>query len=250
MSETILIVGATSGIACAVAQRLASEGNHLILAARNEAELQAVASDLAIRYEVTVNTIIWEALDFDCHQQFVDDCWSQSDTDLAGAVICHGLLPNQHEAERDWNLARETLDINFTSAVSLLEKLALLLQARKDGGFLAVVSSVAGDRGRGSNYLYGAAKGGLSIYLQGLRNRLFRHGVHVLTIKPGFVFTAMTAHLLKEKSPLVATPDQVARDICRAIKKRKNVIYTRWFWRCIMRVIRCIPEWLFKRLKL
>ena len=105
MAETILIVGATSGIARAVAQRLASEGNNLILAARNESELQAVASDLAIRHEVTVNTVIWEALDFDRHQQFVDDCWSRSDTDLAGAVICHGLLPNQHEAERDWSLA-------------------------------------------------------------------------------------------------------------------------------------------------
>ena len=244
----VLIIGATSGIAQAVADRLASQGTPLVLAARNESELQAIANDLKIRYEIKIRTVIFEALDFETHQQVIEICWSESD--MQGVVVCHGSLPDQQAAQADWSVAQQTLDINFTSVVSVLEKIAAKFIAQGQGGYLAVLSSVAGDRGRQSNYIYGAAKGGLSVYLQGLRNRLYHDDIHVLTVKPGFVYTAMTAEVLNEKSPLVASPDQVARDICRAIAKRKNVIYTRWFWRYIMYIIKKIPEWKFKRMKM
>jgi short-subunit dehydrogenase len=244
----VLIIGATSGIAQAVAHRLASQGTPLVLAARNESELQAIANDLKIRYEIKIKTVIFEALDFEIHQQVIETCWSESD--MQGVVVCHGSLPDQQAAQADWSVAQQALDINFTSVVSVLEKLAAKFIAQGQGGYLAVLSSVAGDRGRQSNYIYGAAKGGLSIYLQGLRNRLYHDDIHVLTVKPGFVYTAMTSEVLNEKSPLVASADQVARDICRAIAKRKNVIYTRWFWRCIMCTIMKIPEWKFKRMKM
>ena len=205
-------------------------------------------SDLKIRYEIEIKTVIFEALDFETHQQVIETCWSGSD--IQGVIVCHGSLPDQQAAQADWSVAQQALDINFTSVVSVLEKLAAKFIAQGQGGYLAVLSSVAGDRGRQSNYIYGAAKGGLSVYLQGLRNRLYNDDIHVLTVKPGFVYTAMTAEVLNEQSPLVASPDQVARDICRAIAKRKNVIYTRWFWRYIMYIIKKIPEWKFKRMKM
>lgn len=247
---TVLIIGATSGIAQAVAQRFANQGTPLVLAARNDRELQDIANDLKIRYNTYVKTVNFEALDFENHQKFIETCWSQAEGNIQGAIICHGSLPDQKAAEADWSIAQQALDVNFTSAVSVLEKIAAKLIAEGHGGFLTVLSSVAGDRGRQSNYIYGAAKGGLSIYLQGLRNRLYHDDIHVLTVKPGFVYTPMTAQILNENSPLVASPDQVAQDICRAIAKRKNVIYTRWFWRCIMSIIKKIPEWKFKRMKM
>lgn len=246
-AETVIVVGATSDIARATAMELASQWN-LILAGRNTEELEAIAHDIQVRFECEVTTFCFEAMDPDGHAAFIDDCFRVND-DVAGAVICHGFLPEQIQAQRDWDLARRTLDVNFNSCVSVIEPLMKRLEERAQG-FIAVISSVAGDRGRQSNYLYGAAKGGLSIYLQGLRNRGRHSGVHVMTVKPGFVATAMTVGLVNPNSPLVATPQQVARDIVRGIRKRKNVIYSRWFWRYIMLIIRSIPEPIFKRLRL
>ena len=246
-AETVIVVGATSDIARATAMELAREYN-LILTGRDRTELDAIAQDIVIRYECDVSTLMFEALNSNDHATFISECFEKTER-IAGAVICHGFLPDQVEAQRDWGLARKTLDINFTSCVSVLEPLMERLEGQQEG-FLAVISSVAGDRGRQSNYLYGAAKGGLSLYLQGLRNRGQHSGVHVMTVKPGFVATAMTVGIVDPKSPLVATPEQVARDIVRGIKKRKGVIYSRWFWRYIMLVIRSIPERIFKRLRL
>ena len=246
-AETVIVVGATSDIARATAMELAREYN-LILTGRDRTELDAIAQDIVIRYECDVSTLMFEALNSNDHATFISECFEKTKR-IAGAVICHGFLPDQVEAQRDWGLARKTLDINFTSCVSVLEPLMEHLEGQQEG-FLAVISSVAGDRGRQSNYLYGAAKGGLSLYLQGLRNRGQHSGVHVMTVKPGFVATAMTVGIVDPKSPLVATPEQVARDIVRGIKKRKGVIYSRWFWRYIMLVIRSIPERIFKRLRL
>jgi short-subunit dehydrogenase len=152
-------------------------------------------------------------------------------------------------SEVDPEQAARTIDVNFKSYVSLLNAAAMHLRER-GGGFLCALSSVAGDRGRQSNYTYGAAKAGLSAYLQGLRNRLAPHGVTVITVKPGFVDTAMTWGLLKAGSALVASPQRVARDIVNAIATRRDVLYTPWFWRWIMLVIRLIPERVFKRLRL
>jgi short-subunit dehydrogenase len=141
------------------------------------------------------------------------------------------------------------IDVNYTSAVSLLG-LAAAHFASKKTGCICAVSSVAGDRGRQSNFLYGSTKAALTAHLQGLRNRLFRAGVAVVTIKPGFVDTAMTWGLVNPASPLVASPKRVARDMARAIERRANVVYSPWFWRWIMAIIRAIPEPLFKRMKL
>ena len=163
------------------------------------------------------------------------------------ALIAHGTLPDQAECEASAALTRQALQVNALSVIELLTELANRLQAQ-GSGTLAVISSVAGDRGRKSNYVYGAAKGMVSIFLQGLRNRLHSHGVRVITIKPGFVDTPMTESF--DKGVLWARPDRVARDIVSAIDKGRDVVYTPWFWRYILWVIRGIPEGVFKRLGL
>ncbi|MBA64077.1 MAG: short-chain dehydrogenase [Planctomycetaceae bacterium] len=246
-SETVVVVGATSDIARATALELARHYN-LILAGRDDTELGIISQDIATRRECHITTLKFEALSSENHAEFIEDCFTKAGK-IAGTVVCHGFLPEQVQAQRDWDLARKTLDVNFTSCVSLLEPFMERLESQGHG-FIAVISSVAGDRGRQSNYLYGAAKGGLSVYLQGLRNRGKHTGVHVMTVKPGFVATEMTVGLVDPKSPLVAQPQQVAKDIVRGIKKQRNVIYSRWFWRYIMLIIRSIPERIFKRLRL
>lgn len=248
MSENVIIVGATSGIAQALCRVLAARGCRLLLAGRDVEQMQKMAADLQIRSRAEVMIEPFEALDFAEHRAFFQRCVDRFDGDLTGLVVCHGDLVPQLSAQADFSLARRTLDVNLTSVASVLEAAASYFDERK-AGYLAAISSVAGDRGRQSNYIYGAAKAGLSAYLQGLRNRLFARGVHVLSIKPGFVDTPMTRGILKP-SRLVASPERVARDIDRAIRRRRDVLYTPWFWRPIMFVIRTLPEPLFKRLKL
>ena len=166
---------------------------------------------------------------------------------MDAVLIAHGTLPEQRACEADWQLAREALLVNGLSPVLLAQQVAAKMAAQQ-GGVLAVISSVAGDRGRQSNYIYGAAKGGLSVFLQGLRNRYFAQGVKVLTVKPGFVDTPMTAAFAK--GPLWASADGVAGDILAAMARGRDVLYTPWFWRAIMWIIRSIPERVFKRLSL
>ena len=247
MQGSILILGATSDIGRAIAQLLAAQRLPLILAGREQDELQRIAVDLRVRYGAAVNARSFDALDFASHADLVEDCCRQGA--LGGVIACHGYMVEQRLAEADPALAQRVLDVNFKSHVSLLGHVARELEPRRTG-FICALSSVAGDRGRQSNYLYGSAKAGLSAYLQGLRNQLARSGVAVVTIKPGFVDTAMTWGLLAPASPLVASPQRVARDIVRAIERRRDVVYTPWFWRWIMLVIRSVPERLFKRLKL
>ena len=162
-------------------------------------------------------------------------------------LIAHGTLPEQKECESSIDKTLQEFQINLISVVSLLTFLGNYFE-KQGKGCIAVISSVAGDRGRQSNYVYGTAKGGLTIFLQGLRNRLSKAGVCVLTIKPGFVITPMTQNF--KKGFLWAQPQQVARAIVRAIRKRKNVVYVPWFWRWIMLIIRSIPENIFKRMSL
>ncbi len=247
--ENYLILGATSGIARALCQTLAARGCGLILAGRDSAALDRLAADLKTRYQTSAACVHFDALDFDAHPAFVERCTTALGEGLDGVVLCYGYMVDQSKTQSDFAEARRTLDVNLTSAVSVLEPLAAYFRGR-GRGVIAGISSVAGDRGRQSNYTYGASKAGLSAYLQGLRNRLFHDGVHVLTIKPGFVATAMTDGLVNPNSPLLASPEQAARDIDRALRRRQNVLYTRWFWRPIMLIIRSIPEPIFKRLKL
>lgn len=245
--SSVLILGATSGIARAVAAEFAAHGYDQILVGRNRQELEAVAADLAVRYQVKTEVLLLDILDFDEHERVLGPCLAAAGQELAGALLFFGYLGDQARAERDFQEARRIIDTNFTACVSILNLLANHFQARRSG-FICAVSSVAGDRGRQSNYIYGAAKGGLSVYLQGLRNRLHRANVRVITVKPGFVDTPMTYG--RQGMFLVASPKSVARGIYRAVERGTDVAYLPWFWRPIMFVIRSIPEPVFKRLRL
>lgn len=249
MTENIVVIGATSGMARALCAVLAKRGCRLVLAGRDTDELRRVASDLQLRYETAVVARPFEALDFSTHNDFVDECVQHFDGNLDAVVLCYGYMADQERTEQDFGVARQMIDVNFTSPVSVLNQFARHFE-RQERGLIAAISSVAGDRGRQSNYTYGSAKAGLSAYLQGLRNRLYRSGVAVLTIKPGFVLTPMTEDVLDPKSALVARPERVARDIDRAIRGKANVLYTPWFWWGIMKVIKLLPETIFKRMRL
>ncbi|WP_262296298.1 SDR family oxidoreductase [Microvirga sesbaniae] len=243
----VAIFGATSGIATAVARRYAESGARLVLVARDQASLTAAAADLEVRGAAEVEV---QEADFARTADIpatVAAAWTRFDG-LDLAVVAYGTLPDQQEMEAESAKAEQALVLNFLSPALLCGELAHRFEARKSGT-LAVISSVAGDRGRKSNYVYGAAKGGLQRYLEGLRHRLFAAGVQVLDIRPGFVSTKMTAHL-SQKGPLWASPDQVAADIVGAIQKRKEVLYTPWFWRWVMMGVRNAPGPLFHRTSL
>jgi decaprenylphospho-beta-D-erythro-pentofuranosid-2-ulose 2-reductase len=243
----VLIIGATSAIAQSVARIYANRGARLYLVARDGARLDAMADDLTVRGAESVDCLAADLLDRDRHVEIIAaafDALSALDT----VVVAHGVLPDQEACEESVDEALLSIDVNFLSVVSLLTPLANRL-AESKRGTIAVISSVAGDRGRQSNYIYGSAKGGLDAFLGGLRNRLFKSGVHVLTVKPGFVDTPMTAHI-PERGLLWAQPEDIADMIVTGVDKKKNVIYTPWFWALIMFIIRSIPESIFKRLSL
>lgn len=244
---TVLIVGATSGIARELAAEFARHHEDVILAGRDRAELEALAADLALRYGIMARAFEFDALAMDTHQAALAACLAEAGDALEGAVVCVGYLGDQATAQSDFAEARRILDTNLTGCVSALEILARHFEARRSG-FISAVSSVAGDRGRQSKYLYGSAKAGLSAYLQGLRGRLYRSGVRVLTVKPGFVDTGMIFG--QPGTFLVASPERVARAIYRAIRRGKDVIYVPWFWRPVAWMLKAVPERIFKRLPL
>ena len=245
--STVLILGATSGIASALAREFAAHKYDLVLGGRDRDELSALASDLSLRNSVRASVLAFDALDTQAHAASLTSFLAEAGSDLVGAVVCIGYLGDQAKAQVDWDEARLILETNFTGCVSSLNILANHFELRRTG-FICAISSVAGDRGRQSNYLYGAAKAGLSVYLQGLRNRLFPAGVKVITVKPGFVDTRMTYG--RPGLFLLASPESVAQGIFRAIVKGKSVVYLPWFWRPIMLIVRSIPETIFKRLKM
>lgn len=244
--QKILIIGATSAIAEATARLYAARRDKLYLLARNTEHLSTIAKDLEIRGAESVTFAQFEATDFASHRVLLETAIKAMDG-IDVALISHGSLPDQKLCEQDFQLALAELNTNAISVISLLTELANYFERQKHGT-LAVISSVAGDRGRQSNYVYGTAKAAVTVFLQGLRNRLHKSGVQVLTIKPGFVDTPMTFDL--NKGFLWALPDKVASDIVRAIDLKKGVIYTPWFWLLIMSIIKTIPEGLFKRLSL
>lgn len=244
--STVLILGATSGIASALAKEFAAHKFDLVLGGRDRDELSALASDLSLRNSVHAGILPFDALDTQTHAASLRAFLAEAGNALEGAVVCIGYLGDQAKAQVDWDEARLILDTNFTGCVSALDILANHFEARR-AGFICAISSVAGDRGRQSNYLYGAAKAGLSVYLQGLRNRLFPAGVKVITVKPGFVDTRMTYG--RPGMFLVASPERVAQGIFRAIAKGTNVAYLPWFWRYVMLILKAVPEPIFKRLR-
>ena len=242
----ILVLGATSGIAEASCRIWASQGASFFLVARNAEKLAAVAADLKTRGAGYIDTAVADLDDTDQHPALLAHAVN-SLTGMDIAYLAHGILGDQIEAERDFNTAAQIMHTNFTAPVSLLTWLANFC-VQRHAGVLAVISSVAGDRGRKSNYVYGSSKAGLSAFLGGLRNRVDREGVTVLTIKPGPTKTAMTAGM--PKSEKFADVDSVAESIVSAINKRKDVLYVPFQWQPIMFIIRNIPERIFKKLNL
>jgi short-subunit dehydrogenase len=242
----VLVIGATSAIAQACARRYAAAGAQLFLSGRDATRLQVLAEDLRVRGAAQVETVLLDVRERARHEEVLAAAWR-----ALGAVdvvlVAHGTLPEQRRCETDADYAVEQFEVNATATIALLTRLAARLQAQ-GAGTLAVISSVAGDRGRASNYLYGSAKAAVSAFLSGLRQRLSRSGVNVLTIKPGFVDTPMTSAF--PKGPLWASPDAVAGGIVRAIDRRRGVAYLPWFWWGIMAIIRAVPEFVFRRIRL
>jgi short-subunit dehydrogenase len=238
--STILIIGAKSDIAKAVAREYAKHGYDLYMAARNANELEAFANDITVRTQRAVKLVELDILDYKSHQAFYDNLEEKP----LGVISAIGYLGEQEKAQSNFDEAQRIMDTNYTGVASLFNTIANDFEKRRSG-FIVGISSVAGDRGRKSNYIYGSAKAALTTYLSGLRNRLYDAQVHVMTVKPGFVATKMTEGMdLPEK--LTAQPQQVAEDIFRAQQKGENVLYTKWVWRYIMMIIKMIPEWKFK----
>jgi decaprenylphospho-beta-D-erythro-pentofuranosid-2-ulose 2-reductase len=244
--QKILILGANSAIAKSAARIWASQGARLYLVGRSDKKLAALIQDLKARGN---STIFGEALDL-TDSSHHDSVIARAKHQLQGidlAFIAHGVLGDQKAAERSWEASRELLDVNFLSPASLSTRIANEFEANKKG-HLCVITSVAGDRGRASNYVYGTAKGALSIFLSGLRNRLAASNVTVTDLKLGFVDTPMTESY--PKGPLWASSDAVASGIVTAIDRKRDVVYLPWFWCWIMMIIRNIPEKIFKKLKI
>jgi hypothetical protein len=242
----VLIIGATSAIAQATARLFAADGDAFFLVARDEEKVRAVADDVRARGAVEVTTTIMNVNDFDRHEAVIQEafhCLGAVDT----VLIAHGTLSDQKDSEASFQATRREFDTNALSVISLLTHLANRLE-RQGYGTLGVISSVAGDRGRQSNYVYGSAKAAVTTFMQGLRNRMHRAGVHVLTIKPGFVDSPMTAGL--QKGVLWVKPEAVAVGIYKAFREKKDVVYLPTFWRLIMWFLCAIPEPIFKRLRL
>jgi decaprenylphospho-beta-D-erythro-pentofuranosid-2-ulose 2-reductase len=243
----ILIIGATSAIATACARIWAGQGASFVLVARDQEKVDQVAADLRARGAAAITIHIMDAMEFAAHPAML-----KATTAMLGeidvALIAHGTLPDQKACEQDAALAANAHAVNATSVIALATAIANQLEDQHTGT-LAVISSVAGDRARASNYVYGSAKAAVSAFCEGLRSRVAKSGVHVLTIKPGFVDTPMTKGM-KLPAALLATPDQVAHDIVKAIGRKRSTLYTPAIWALIMLIIRNIPGPIFRRLNL
>lgn len=245
--KRVLVIGATSAIAGACARLWAADGARLFLVARDAGKLQAVADDLRVRGAAQVETFVMAAEDTSHHRPMLASA-VHTLGQLDVALIAHGTLPDQQACQADAELALQAFAVNGSSVLALLTVLANQFEQQRSGA-IGVIASVAGDRGRPSNYVYGSAKAAVSTFCEGLRARLYKAGVSLTDIRPGFVATPMTQGL-QLPAALVAQPDAVARRIVRGIDRRADVLYVPAFWRGIMLVIRHIPGALFKRLSL
>lgn len=240
----VLIIGAKSDIAKEVARVYAKNGYDLYLAARNSDSLNDLSTDIKLRSNVDVKLCEFDIAKFETHKEFYDNL----EIKPLGVIVVAGYMAEQKECENYFEKTLNTINVNYTGAVSILNIIANDMEKNKNG-FIVGVSSVAGDRGRKSNYIYGSSKAAFSAYLSGLRNRLFESKVQVLTVKPGFVATKMTAGL-DLPAKLTAQPEEVAKDIFVAQQKGKDVLYTKGIWILIMLIIKHIPEFIFKKLSI
>jgi short-subunit dehydrogenase len=241
---TVLILGASSDMAVAIARTFASHSYDIQLASRNVSRLIPLQSDLQIRGNINCSLHEFDAIDFNSHEYFFSSLSIKPDI----TICVFGYMVENEIARSDWKEAEKTIHTNYTGAVSVLNVVSRHYEAQKKGVIVGI-SSVAGQRGRQSNYIYGSAKAGFTAYLSGLRNRMFREGVHVLSVQPGFVYTRMTENL-KLPALLTAKPEDIGAAVYSAVQKKKNIIYVKWFWRWIMLIITSIPEFIFKKLKL
>ena len=241
---SVLLLGANSDMAVAMARRFAKNKFDVILAARNTEPLALLKSDLEIRYGVRTEAVVFDALSFADHQTFYKNLPFVPDV----TICVFGYLGDQQKAMNEWTEAEKTLYTNYVGAVSILNVVAKDYERRKEGTIVGI-SSVAGERGRQSNFMYGSAKAGFTAYLSGLRNQLHKNNVNVITVLPGFVYTKMTENLTLPPA-LTAKPEQVAEAVYDAVIKKKNVVYVKWMWRWIMLIIKNIPEPVFKKMKL
>lgn len=246
MTRRVLILGATSGIARETSRCFAAERAKLFLVARDQDKLTAVADDLKIRGAASVETYQADLTDGSAHPGIVARAVAAWDG-LDAALIAHGTLPDQVAAENDPSVLRNAMETNYFSAVSLLTQLAKVFEVRRSG-VLAIIGSVAGDRGRRSNYVYGSAKAALATFVAGLRLRLAPAGVQVVLIKPGWVSTPMTAHL--QQNFLFVDAAQAGRGVYKAMISPRAVVYVPWYWKWIMRMVRWVPEPIFAKLNL
>jgi decaprenylphospho-beta-D-erythro-pentofuranosid-2-ulose 2-reductase len=244
--KNVVIVGATSAIAEEVAKRYAKDGANFYLLARNIDKLELIKQDLMVRGAKEIHTSSFDAADCEFHEASIELIFSTFNK-VDVFLIAHGSLPNQEKCQGDVSLTIQEMNTNGISAISLLTHVANKMESQKSGN-ISVITSVAGDRGRQSNYVYGAAKGMVSIFLQGLALRLNKSGVHVLDIKPGFVDTPMTAEF--DKGLLWAKPEKVADIICHRINKKSTFSYTPGFWFIIMTVIKSVPKFIFNKVQL
>jgi short-subunit dehydrogenase len=244
--KKILIIGATSAIAEATTRIWAERGDELFLVARNQGRLNVLTQDLKVRGSSAVNSYCMDANNFEEHLTMLDKAFGMLEQ-IDVVLIAHGTLSNQKECEHSVELTMQEIKTNALSAIALLIHLANRFESQ-GSGVIAVISSVAGDRGRASNYVYGSAKAMVTTFTSGLRQRLYKSGVSVVTIKPGFVDTPMTAEF--KKGLLWAKPEKVAKGIVIALDKKNDEFYTPGFWWGIMKIIKFIPEAIFKRTQL
>jgi len=242
--ETWLILGGSSAVARAFARVAAAEGCAVLLAGRDTDDLERSAADLRTRYGIAAAVLPFDAAAVDGHAAFAARARAAMPGTL-NVLLAFGLMPDQADMERDVALALACVQATYVGAVSVLGHLAPHLEAQ-GRGHVVVLGSVAGDRGRRSNHVYGSAKAGLHAYAQGLRARLFRAGVSVTTVKPGFLDTAMTWG----RVPFAASPEAAAAACWKAAARGREVAYVPWFWRGVMAVIRAVPERVFKRLSI
>ena len=241
---TVLILGASSDIAIAMARKFAANKHNIQLAARKPMDLKPLQSDIAIRYQVSCEVYGFDALAFSTHPSFFESLNPKPDI----SICVFGVMEDEDAAFENFEITHRMIDTNFTGAVSILNQIAQYYSGQKKG-IIVGISSVAGERGRQSKLIYGSTKAAFSAYLSGLRNKLFKDGVHVLSVKPGFVNTRMTENL-KLPKPLTAEPAEVANAVYAAVQKKKNTIYVKWMWRWIMLAIKNIPEFQFKKMNL
>jgi short-subunit dehydrogenase len=242
--STVLILGASSDMAMAIANKFAANGHNIQLAGRNSRRIEPLRSDIAIRHNVNCSVHEFDGLTFHLHQTFFDQLPVKPDV----TICVFGYLGDNEAAICNWTESEKIIHSNYTGAVSILNTISSHYRKERKGTIVGI-SSVAGMRGRQSNYIYGSAKAGFTAYLSGLRNHLYHHDVHVVSVQPGFVYTKMTENLALPKL-LTAQPEEVGNAVYSAVTGKKNVVYVKWFWKWIMFVITSIPEFVFKKLKL